>query len=159
MAREWIWAATATYPTPAATLYLLINCISPGIKHTPLQRPKPLQLDFFFFFFFFLGRHPLHMHIPRLGVESELQPLADTTAMATPDLRHVCDLHHSSQQPQILNPVSEARDQTHILMDTSQIPFCWATTGTPCRWILNLLCHSRNSHNALFLNVLITSIC
>ena len=64
------------------------------------------------------------MHIPRLGVESELQPLAYTTAMAMPDLRHVCDLHHSSQQPQILNPVSEARDQTHILMDTSRIPFC-----------------------------------
>ena len=33
-----------------------------------------------------------HMEIPRLGVESELQPLAYTTATATWDLRHVCDL-------------------------------------------------------------------
>ena len=32
-------------------------------------------------------------------------------------------LHHSSQQRQILNPLSEARDRTHILMDISQICF------------------------------------
>ena len=31
----------------------------------------------------------------------------------------------------ILNPLSEARDQTHVLMDTSQICFRWATMGTP----------------------------
>ena len=37
-------------------------------------------------------------------------------------------LHHSSRQ--ILNPLSETRDQTRILMDTSQIHFCWAATGT-----------------------------
>ena len=30
-------------------------------------------------------------------------------------------LHHNSQQHQILNPESEARDQTCILMDTSQV--------------------------------------
>ena len=27
-----------------------------------------------------------------------------------PDLSHFCDLYHSSQQHQILNPLSEARD-------------------------------------------------
>ena len=32
-------------------------------------------------------------------------------------------LHHSSQQRQILNPLSEARDQICILMDTSWIHF------------------------------------
>ena len=32
-------------------------------------------------------------------------------------------LHHSSQQCQILNPLSEARDQACVLMDTSQIRF------------------------------------
>ena len=31
----------------------------------------------------------------------------------------VCDLYHSSQQHWIPNPLSEARDGTHILMDTS----------------------------------------
>ena len=31
-----------------------------------------------------------------------------------------CDPHPSSQQCQILNPLIEARDRTHILMDTSR---------------------------------------
>ena len=34
---------------------------------------------------FFLGRHPWHMEGPRLGVESQLQLPAYTTATATPD--------------------------------------------------------------------------
>ena len=71
------------------------------------------------------------MEVPRLGVESELQLQAYTTATATPDPSHVCDLHRSSQQRQILNPRSEARDGTHIFMDTSWVHHLWATVGTP----------------------------
>ena len=63
------------------------------------------------------------MDIPRLGVKSELLPLAYATATATSDLNQVCKLHHSTQQRQILNPLSEARDQTYVLMDTSPIHF------------------------------------
>ena len=36
----------------------------------------------------------------------------------------VCDLHYSSQQHQILNPLSKVRDQTHILMDPSHVHYC-----------------------------------
>ena len=36
-----------------------------------------------FFFFCFLGPYPRHMEVPRLGVHSELQLLAYTTAAAT----------------------------------------------------------------------------
>ena len=61
------------------------------------------------------------MEVPRLEVESELQLLAYTTATATQDPSHVCGLHHSSWQCRILNPLSEARDGTHILMDTNQV--------------------------------------
>ena len=61
------------------------------------------------------------MEVPRLGVELELQLLAYTTATATLDPSHVCDLHHSLQQCWILNSLSGARDQTLILMDTGQI--------------------------------------
>ena len=43
----------------------------------------------------------------------------------------MCDLHHSSWQHQILNPLREARDRTRILIDTSQVHYLWATTGTP----------------------------
>ena len=48
----------------------------------------------FFSFFFFLG-----LHLPY------------ATATAVPDLSCIWDLHHSSQQCQILNPLSEAREQ------------------------------------------------
>ena len=47
------------------------------------------------------------------------------------DLSHICNLHHSSWQHQILNPWSEARDQTHILMGTSWVHHLWAMMGTP----------------------------
>ena len=43
-----------------------------------------------FFFFFFLGPHLWHMEVPRLGLESELQLPAYTTATATRDLSHIC---------------------------------------------------------------------
>ena len=42
----------------------------------------------------------------------------------------------SSQQCQILNPRREARDQTCVLMITSQMCFWWATMGTPSSNIL-----------------------
>ena len=46
--------------------------------------------------FVFLGVHPQHMEVPRLGVELEPQlPAYYTTATATQDPSHVCDLHHS----------------------------------------------------------------
>ena len=73
------------------------------------------------FLFVFLGLHSWHMEVPRLGVESELQLPAYTTAIATQDPSCIWDLYHSSQQHWILNPLSRARDQTYIIMDTSQI--------------------------------------
>ena len=60
------------------------------------------------------------MDVPRLGVSSELQLPVYTTAPATMDPSRACDLHHSMQR-QILNLLSEARDQTRVLMDASQV--------------------------------------
>ena len=68
---------------------------------------------FGFWFFWFLGPHLWHMEVPRLVVKLKLQ------AYTTPDPSHVFNLHHSSQQCWILNPLREARDRTCILMDTS----------------------------------------
>ena len=51
--------------------------------------------------------------VPRLGSESELQLQAYATAMATPDLSHVCDLYHSLQQCWILNPLRGQGSNTH----------------------------------------------
>ena len=75
--------------------------------------------------------HPQHMEVPRLGVESEVQLLVYATATAMPDLSCFWDLHTSSWQCRIFNPLSKAKDQTHILMDTSQVHYHWATMGTP----------------------------
>ena len=55
-------------------------------------------------------------------VKSELQlPAYDPTATAMWDLSCVSDLHHGSPQCWILNPLSEARDQISILIDTSWV--------------------------------------
>ena len=59
------------------------------------------------------------MEVPRLGIKLELQLLSYTTAMR--DSSHICDLHHSSRQCQILNPLSEAKDGVHVLVAISQV--------------------------------------
>ena len=61
------------------------------------------------------------MEVPRLGANLELQLLAYARATATRDPSLVCDLHQSSRQRQILNPLGKARDQTRNLMVPSQI--------------------------------------
>ena len=85
----------------------------------------------FFFFPVFLRLHLWHTEVPRLRAELELQLLAYATATATQDPSPVCDLHHSSQQHWILNPLSEARDWTRVLMNPSRVRYCWAMMGTP----------------------------
>ena len=81
-----------------------------------------VEWTFFFFSLFF----PRHMEVPRLGVKSELQPLAyytraTATATAKRDPSHVCDPHHGSSR--ILNALSKARDRTRILMDTGWVRY------------------------------------
>ena len=87
------------------------------------------------------------MEISRLGVQLELLLLAWATATATPDPSHISELHHSSQQFQIFNPLSKARDQTCVLMDASKICFHWAMTGTPLisHFVLKIILEIPNS--------------
>ena len=108
--------------------------------------------------------HLQHMEIPRLGVKSELQLPAYDKATAIRDPIHVCDLCHSSQQLWIPDPLSEARDWTHILMDTSWICFCCTTMGTPWTELLNPVFHqfeAKKECNVLVLSlvILITGRC
>ena len=87
-------------------------------------RPKDFIHLTNFFLPFFGGPHLWHMEVPRLGTELELQLPAYTTAIAMPDPSHVWDLHHRSEQCQILYTLSRARDRTCILMDNSKVCFC-----------------------------------
>ena len=66
----------------------------------------------------------------------ELWLSAYTTATATWDPSHLFNLHHRAWQLGILNPLSEAREQTGILMDTSWVHFHCTTTGTPIYGVL-----------------------
>ena len=100
------------------------GCISDGGRKTPGLRseltsdaPGPVLrcfqvlgmpilrisifLIFKFFLFAFLGPLLQDMEVPRLGV----------------------DLHHSSWQRQILNPLSKTRDPACIPMDPSQVRY------------------------------------
>ena len=76
-------------------------------------------------FFFFL----LFRAVPKTYEGSQAR--GQTTATALWDLSHICNLYHSSWQSWIPKPLSKARDQTHIFIDTSWIHFHCTTTGTP----------------------------
>ena len=101
------------------------------ILHKQLHSLRGAYMSRSTFFFFLCRAAPVAYGSSQIRVKLELQLLAYTTATATQDLSYACNLHHSSWQHWILNPLSEARDQTHILMDTSQVS--------------NLLSHNGNS--------------
>ena len=93
----------------------LLNYLVLRIKH--IEKWYVTHLSSFLLSFSFLGPHTGHREVPRLGVNSELQLPAYTTATATPDPSCVCDLHHNSLQRGIPDPPSEARDWTFVLME------------------------------------------
>ena len=81
----------------------------------------------FFFFFVFSGPYPQHIEVPSLGVKLEVQLLAYATAERgiwavsstyTTDHRNTRSL------------TGEAKDQTSVFMDTSQVHYGWAMIGT-----------------------------
>ena len=117
--------------------FLLWNCIKYwvcplwfriafGVTHNFISLGY-IFYDFFLFFFsfflsFFLFRAtPLAYGSTRLGVRSELELPAYTTATAMPDRSCVCDLHYSLWQCWLLKALSEVRDQTCNLMDSSWV--------------------------------------
>ena len=85
MAQQWAW-------------FLLLSV---SLKSNDMKAEN--EGKYTFFFFTFLGPHLWYMEVPSLGVESELQLPAYTTATAMWDPSHVCNLHHSSWQRRVRN--------------------------------------------------------
>ena len=98
---------------------------------------KSPHMTIAFLFLLNLELHLWHMDVPRLGIELELQLLAYPTATAMPDLSCICDLFWGLQQHRILNPLSEARDQTHIPWILVGFLICWVTIGTSTIAVIN----------------------
>ena len=93
----------------------------------------------FSFFPLFLGPYSQHKGFPGYGSNWSCSRRPPTErATATRDPSPVCHLYRSSQQRQILDPLSKARDQTHNLMVPSRLCFCCTTTGTPLSVFLSL---------------------
>ena len=123
---------------PQLQQYWILNPLCcPGIQPTcrcskdatdPLV-PQWDLLGRLFFFFFFLFIAPMAYRSSRAGAESELQPPAFMTAMTTLDPSYICELHFSSWQRRILNPLDKARVEP-------------ASSQTLCQ-VLNPLSHDR----------------
>ena len=97
-----------------------------------------LVLFFFFFFFVFCLFRAVPVAYGDSQARGQLELLlpAYTRSTATPDPSCICNLHHRSQQCQILNPLREARDWTRNLRVPSWIRFCCTMTGSPWFFIL-----------------------
>ena len=97
------------YWTREQTCILLLPRCCPSCCTTVGAPKNKFWRTDFFFFAFSLGPHPLaYGGSQARGREQQLP--AYVTATAPPDPSCVCNLHHSSGQCQILNPLSEARD-------------------------------------------------
>jgi len=90
----------------------------------------------FCFVFAFLGLRPWQMEVPSLGIKSELQLRAYTTAIATPDPSCIWDLNHNSTAMPDPKPTGQGQG------------FNPHTHGYSCD--LFLLCHDGNLDVTIF---------
>ena len=93
-------------------LLLIVNCL----------------ILFYLLFFFFKGCRCGIWKFPGWGLNWSCS--CQSKPQPQPDPNLVCDLHHSSRQHWIPNPLSKVRDWTHTLMDASWVRFHRAAIGT-----------------------------
>ena len=92
-----------------------------GGKEGTIIFMEALSIFFFFFPLLFTATPVAHGRSwPRGLIGAAAAGYIIGTAM--PDPSHICDLQCSLWQQQILNSLSEARDHTHILMETTLGP-------------------------------------
>ena len=105
-----------------------LNISMPSLEKCLLKSSAHLIVLLFVCFLIFSG-HALCIGSSQTRGWIELKLLAYTIAMPYPSC--VSDLHWSSWQCWILNPLNEAKNQSCVFMDTNQVHYHWATKGTP----------------------------
>ena len=92
------------------------------ISRRKLPSDLYISLFSFLFFFFLFTATPVAYGSSQARGQIGAAAEAYVTVTATLDPSCICNLHHSLCQLQILNTLSKARDQTHILTETIFCP-------------------------------------
>ena len=123
---------SSSFSTSSSTLFHFGH---PGeclvVLHYSFTFPWWVITTCFFFFFFLCLFRAAPAAYGSSQARGRIEAAATATATATPNPSHICDLHHSSQQHWILNPLGKARNWTRVLMDTSWVCYHGAMMGTP----------------------------
>ena len=115
--------------TPRKQGYLVLRktgtrytCMDKGVQHSAIYKGK-------IFFFFLRASHAAYGSYQARG---RIGAVAASQYYSHSNVGYKAwDPYCSSQPCWILNPLSEARDRTCVLLDTSRVHYCWDTMGTP----------------------------
>ena len=104
-------------------------------------------------FFFFQGCIQQHMEVHRLRSEWSYSCRPTPTTIAMPDLSHICDLHHSSWQCQILNPLRPGTEpvSSRILVRFISTEPHWELLKNIILIYVNAFSSTRNEFYAFYL--------
>ena len=112
LAVTMVWALPCKVPRPTSgSISHYGQLLGPGRTKIGIVKQiwwagGPLVYQFQILFLLFRAALTAHGGSQARG---QIQLLAHTTAIATQDPCHVCDLHYSSRQHRIFNPLSEVR--------------------------------------------------
>ena len=122
---QYLMLSNCGYLSHPAENINYLTVLEAGSPRSRCEEGLFLFFVFLFCFWFCLFRAVLAVYgSPRARGRIRAASAGLHHSQATRDPSRICDLHHNSWQCWILSPLSEARDQTHILMDTSRVCYC-----------------------------------